>query len=140
MANNVTVRFEYRDNVQRFNLVYANGDSEQLALTCVGTELYRLEESSFVGDAVFGDTIRAVKSEDGSLLFKEIAEHSELITQSLILSAEFLQTERMRSILEKVMSAGGMWEQAFGGLLIIHAPQQVATAALDEIKEMSARR
>ena len=58
----------------------------------------------------------------------------------LILSAEFLQAERMRSILENVMSAGGMWEQAFGGLLIIHAPQQIATAVLDEIKEMSARR
>jgi hypothetical protein len=140
MANNVTVRFEYRGNVQRFNLVYANGDSEQLALTCVGRELYRLGESSFIGEAVYGDTICAEKAEDGSLLFKEIAERSKLITQSLILSAEFLQAERMRSILENVMSAGGMWEQAFGGLLIIHAPQEIATAVLDEIKEIWARR
>jgi hypothetical protein len=58
---------------------------------------------------------------------------SPLITQSWILSANALTTERVQRILRTVTDAGGMWEQAFGGLLIIHAPENVAQAIFDEV-------
>jgi hypothetical protein len=140
MADKVTVHFNYCDDFQRFHVVYGNGDSEQLALTCVGPEQYRLEESSFAGDAVYGDVINAKKAEDGSLLFQAIVERSKLVTHSCFLSAEFLTTEHMRAILDSVMAAGGMWEQAFGGLLIVHAPPDFATAVLEQIKDLWSKR
>jgi hypothetical protein len=60
----------------------ATGDSETLLLTLMGEDLFRLEESSFVTDAVYRDVIRATEAEDGALLFVEIAERSLLRTSA----------------------------------------------------------
>jgi hypothetical protein len=47
MPNDPTVHFEYNEaGDARSRAVYENGDSEQLKLTAVAPELYRLEESS----------------------------------------------------------------------------------------------
>src|SRR5579862_3060169 len=54
----------------------ATGDSEKLLLTPMGGDLFRLEESSFVTDAVYRDVIRPIETEHGALLFVEIAERS----------------------------------------------------------------
>jgi hypothetical protein len=102
-------------------------------LTEVGPDLYRLEESSFAGDAVYGDIIRADRSATGDLTFRGIVERSPLVTQSWILSADVLTTERIRRLLSTVTDAGGMREQAFGGLLMIHAPKNIAKAIFEEI-------
>ena len=99
--------------------------------------LYRLEESSFAGEAVYGDTIRALQMPDGTLLFREIVGRSPLTTQSWILSEKVLGTERIRSVLARVINAGGMWEQAFGGMLIVHTPPDIAETVFREITEMS---
>jgi hypothetical protein len=133
MPESPTVHFEFKRTGARFRLVYENGDSEQLALTSVGPDLYRMDESSFAGNAVYRDVIRTRVMADGALLFVEIAEHSTLTTQSFILSAETLPTERIQSILNRVMEAGGMWEQAFGGVLIVHTPAGVAESIGREI-------
>lgn len=133
MPTTPTVHFEFEDSIIRSRLVYENGDSEQLALTRVGPDLFRLDESSFAGDAVYGDTIRVKEMTDGALLFVEITDRSNLTTQSWILSAEVLKTERFQSILRGVMEAGGMWEQAFGGLLMVHTPPNIAKTISEQI-------
>lgn len=112
---------------------YANGDSERVMLTEAGSGLYRVEESSFAGDAVYGDIIRADKNTDGDLTFHEIVERSPLVTKSWIVSPDVLATERIQQLLDMVTEAGGMWEQAFGGLLIIHTPESVSKLISDEI-------
>jgi len=133
MPNDPTVHFEYNeDGAARSRVVYENGDSEQLKLTAVAPELYRLEESSFAGEAVYGDTIRAHR-----ILFREIAGRSTLTTQSWILSESVLGTERIRRVLARVINAGGMWEQAFGGMLIVHTPPDIAETVFREITETS---
>ena len=130
----IPVYFNFGEAGDGRNLIrYASGDSERLMLTEVGPDLYRLEESSFAGDAVYGDTIRANRSANGDLTFHGIVERSPLVTQRWILSADVLATERIRRILTKVTDAGGMWEQAFGGLLMIHAPENISKAIFDEI-------
>lgn len=140
MSNNPTVHFEYGDDdAERFHIKYENGDSEQLKLTEVGPGLYRLEESAFAGDAVYGDTIRAHRTPSDELIFREIADRSALITQSWILSAEVLAAPPIRAILASVMAAGGMWEQAFGGMLIVHTPPSMAQTVFDEITGASSR-
>jgi hypothetical protein len=121
------------DGDGRRSVTYRSGDSEKLMLTEVGSDLYRLEESSFAGDAVYGDTIRAERSSDGVLIFREIAQRSPLVTQSWILSADVFASESIKQILAAVINAGGMWEQAFGGLLMIHAPDSIAQTTFDEI-------
>jgi hypothetical protein len=55
-----------------------------------------------------------------------------------MLSKEVLATERFKEILATVMSAGGMWEQAFGGLLIVHTPPRVAETIFEQIRAAGA--
>ena len=130
----IPVHFNFGEAGDGRNLIrYANGDSERLMLTEAGPNLYRLEESSFAGDAVYGDIIRADRSANGDLTFHEIVERSSLVTHSWILSADVLASERIRQLLTTVVDAGGMWEQAFGGLLMIHAPENIAKAIFDEV-------
>jgi len=135
--NSPTVHFEFEDDRSRFRVLYENGDSEDLTMTKVGPNSYRLEESSFCGDGVYGDVIHCKPLHDGPLLFEKIAEHSKLITQSWILSSELFATDRVKSILDFVMEAGGMWEQAFGGLLIVHTPSEIAQTVLDRLEDAS---
>lgn len=132
----IPVHFDFGEADDGCSLLrYPSGDSERLMLTAVGPDLYRLEESSFVDDAVYGDTIRAETSANGDLLFSEIVLRSQLVTDSWILSADLLATERIRRLLTTVTDAGGMWEQAFGGLLMIHAPENIAKDIFDEINK-----
>jgi hypothetical protein len=86
------MHFEYEDSC----VVYENGDSEQLLLTNMGPDLYRLEESSLLFDAVYGDIIRVKMMADGALLFVEIAERSNLTTQRWILGMG-MTNERIQS-------------------------------------------
>lgn len=132
--SSIPVHFNFGEAGDERKLIrYEGGDSERLMLTAVGPDLYRLEESSFAGDAVYGDIIRADRSSNGDLTFRDIVERSPLVTQSWIISADVLSTERIKKILSTVIDAGGMWEQAFGGLLMIHAPENIAKAIFDEI-------
>jgi hypothetical protein len=133
MPTTPSVHFNYEDSTVRSHLVYENGDSEQLALLRVGPDLRRLEESSFAGDAVYGDIIRVREMDDGTLLFIEITNRSNFVTRSWILSADALATERIQSILKSVMKAGGMWEIAFGGLLMVHLPPDIAKSIFEQI-------
>lgn len=133
--NSPTPNFEYEKDRARFRVFYENGDSEDMAVTKIGPDLYRLEESLFVGDAVYGDVIRCKPTKDGSWLFEEIVERSKLKTQTCIMSRELLASDAVRSILDSVMEAGGMWEQVFGGVLIVHTPAEITEAVSDRLKK-----
>ena len=111
----------------------ATGDSERLLLTPVGENLFRAEESSFVTDAVYRDVIRATETQDGALLFVEIAERSPLVTNSWILSQELIQSTAIQSVLRLISDQGGNWEQVFGGGLIVHTIPATAKEIEEQI-------
>jgi hypothetical protein len=136
MSNKPTVHFEYCENTadRRTGLIFENGDSEWLMLAEVGGGLYRLEESSFAGDAMYGDTIHADATPNGDLIFRGFAERSALKSQSWVLSAELIESEPINAILANVTAAGGMWERAFGGVLLIHTPPAMADAISERIR------
>jgi hypothetical protein len=136
MPNNFTVHFEYGENNAdgRTHVVFENGDSEWLMLAEVGGGLYRLEESSFIGDAMYGDTIHADATPNGELMFRGFAVRSPLASQSWVLSAWLIDSEPMKAILAGVIAAGGMWERAFGGFLLIHTPPALADAISGQIR------
>lgn len=46
-----------------------------------------------------------------------------LVTESWLLSKDLIASAELREILHGVMAAGGNWEMAFGGLLILHLPK-----------------
>jgi hypothetical protein len=113
----------------------ATGDSETLLLTPVGENLFRVEESLFVTDAVYRDVIRVTETQDGALLFVEIAERSPLVTNSWILSQALIQSDAVQAVLKRIMKQGGNWEQVFGGGLIVHTSPEMA----EEVNEHMCR-
>jgi hypothetical protein len=58
---------------EELEFVFEDGSSEHLLATPVALNLYRLEESSALGEAVFGDVIEAEKRLDGRLHFKAMS-------------------------------------------------------------------
>lgn len=116
----------------------ARGDSETLLLTPMGEDLFRVEESSFITDAVYRDVIRATETEDGALLFVEIAERSPLVTNCYILSQDLVESDALQSILKQIMEQGGNWEHMFGGVLIVHVSSITAKEVEEKIRRMGA--
>jgi hypothetical protein len=109
------------------------GDSEWLLLTPVGENLFRVEESSFVTDAVYRDVIKATETQGGALLFVEIVERSPLITNSWVLSQELIQSDAIQSVLKQITNQGGNWERVFGGGLIVHTSPTTAKEIEEQI-------
>jgi hypothetical protein len=132
MAETPTVPIRYDGNEERM-LVFADGDSELLLLSAVGPDLFRLEESSLLGEGRYHDPIRVSRRDDNSLQFQEIVTPSGLQTEEWILSKDLMESHEFRLVLDWVMSVGGNWEQAFGGLLLVHVPPHVAEMAHSRI-------
>lgn len=59
MENLPSLHLRYGDDDGGARFWFENGDSEDLLVTSLGGDLYRLEQSSFIGDAMYGDVVRA---------------------------------------------------------------------------------
>ena len=116
---------------------YPDGSSEGLLVSSVGPNLYRLEESSMLGEAVFGDVIEAELTQDGSLRFKCVAAPSDMTTVNCLLTPEQMNAPGLQLLLDRIMSLGGNWERALGGLLMIHLPKSVDLDIEAEVKALS---
>ncbi len=137
MSNLPTVHLTYQGDNNRTRIVFDNGDSEDVTVTPLGSDLYRLEESSFWGEIRYLDVIRATVRDDGSLLFKEVVKPSELATESWVLSKEIMASGELRAVLDRVIALGGNWEQAFGGVLMVHVPKQSMEMIAAQIKSLN---
>ncbi|MFN7543640.1 MAG: DUF4265 domain-containing protein [Acidobacteriota bacterium] len=122
---------------QTFEISYPDESSEGLLVSPVGPNLYRLEESSLLGEAVFGDVIEAEPTQDGGLLFKRVAVPSGMTTVNCILTPEQIQAPGLQPLLDRIMSLGGNWERALDGLLMIHLPKSVDLNIEAEVKALS---
>jgi hypothetical protein len=119
----------------------ATGNSdERLLLTPIGGDLFRVEESSFITDAVYRDVIRTTETDDGAVLFVEITRRSPLVTNSWILSQELIQSDVVQSILKQIVDQGGNWEQVFGGGLIVHTSPTTANEIEEQIRSIAAEK
>jgi hypothetical protein len=118
----------------------ATGNSERLLLTPIGGDLFRVEESSFITDAVYRDVIRTTETDDAALLFVEITQRSPLVTNSWILGQELIQSDVLQSILKQIVDQGGNWEQVFGGGLIVHTSPTTANEIEEQIRSIAAEK
>lgn len=108
---------------QTIEVVYPDGSTEGLIMTAVGPRLFRLEESSILGEGVFGDVVEGDLDEEGRLRFRRVATASTMKTVSCFLTADQMNAPGLSSLLEQVQVLGGNWEQALGGILLVHLPQ-----------------
>lgn len=137
MPHDATVHVEYSGSDERTRIWFDNGDSEELLVTVVGCDLYRVEETSLFGDANYGDVIRASRRSDGGLLLLGIESRSDLVTQSWILSKDVLDSPECDLLLKDIMADGGNWERAFGGVLLVHTSASSAVATAGRVKALT---
>lgn len=119
--------------------VYSDGSREALLVTSIAHSRYRLEESSLLGEAVYGDVVEAEARPDGRLEFIRIAQESDMNTVSCILTPEQMEAPELQALLDRVVESGGNWERALGGVLLVHLPQSVIFDVETEIKTLTSR-
>ena len=129
-----TVHVEYPGDLQGTKVTYLNGDTEELLVTPVAADLFLLEESSLLGHVSYHDIIRATIGNDGSLNLVEVVKPSALVTHTWILPSNVVESVGFRSILSDVLKVGGHWEQAFGGVVLVHLPPQEAEKVQERIE------
>jgi hypothetical protein len=117
------------------HVTFEDGSTEDLLLTALGSNFYRAEKSSLLGEMSYKDVIQAEPLSDGSLRFLEIVTPSGPRTSSWILPKGIIESDGFRAILDYVMELGGNWEQVFGGLLLVHLPPEQANTIEARIKE-----
>jgi len=78
--------------------------------------------------------IKAKLLDDEVLQLSSVEVRSGLAVQSWILSEAIIAAPPFQAILGDVIAAGGNWEQAFGGLLLIHTPPDVATEIFGRVQ------
>ncbi len=118
-----------------YEVHFADGLTEQLSLTSLGSGSYRLEESSFFDDSInLGDVIAAEPIDEGRIRFVSVLGKSSYVTLRWAISKKVAESEGLTRFLEQVAAVGGLWEQAMGGMLILHLPQGSAFDAEGEFK------
>jgi hypothetical protein len=94
-----------------------------LPVTCVGTNLYRLDAVPYLSEiAGYGDIVEAEPAEAGRLRFVRVVQPSGWTTHDFISSREAIEGEAMQAVLRDVLDNGGYWEAIFGGFLFICLP------------------
>jgi hypothetical protein len=140
MPDAPTVHIAVRGEGAATRIYFDGGDSEDLILTPLGDDLYVLEESSLLGYASYKDVIRARRREDGDFSFISLERPSGFVMQSWPLTQDTIDSSDFGSILEQIMAVGGHWERAFGGLLLVHTPEDRMQEITDRIKALTKSR
>ncbi|WP_321473913.1 hypothetical protein [uncultured Paludibaculum sp.] len=103
-------------------IIFVDGYQEEVLAMPLGPNLYRLEESSMLSDARYHDVIEVERQPNGVLRLVRVVTPSGLKTTTWILQQTVFESERIKLLLDKVVSGGGAWEITFGGVLMVHLP------------------
>jgi hypothetical protein len=132
MSSEEKVEMNPTDVPRATQIALSEGDCEELLVTLVGPNLYRLEESSLLGEVMYHDVIEAEARTDGSLRLLRVVKPSGLKTASWILIESLFEASALTALLDKVVALGGNWEKTFGGMLTVHIPSAQESSIMGE--------
>jgi hypothetical protein len=97
---------------------------ESTQVTALGPDQYRLEATPVFSEAAaFGDIIEATKDAKEQLLFHRLVEKGHFRSYSYLLSLRVVESPEFTALCDEVLHLGGMWEQVFGGWVVLHVPE-----------------
>lgn len=124
-------------NTFRAKVTFGDVTIDDLLVSSLGENRYRLEEAPLLADSVFyGDIIEAEDRSNNSLLFTKVLEPSGMRHYDYILSRTVFESKQFEALLEKIDEAGGRWTQAFGGVFLVSLPQESELNPLHEIEKL----
>jgi hypothetical protein len=106
---------------------FPNDTTEDLLLTHVEGNHYRVESSSWLSDprVFYGDIIEVNPKGENSADFVRIVKRSGFRVSCCLVGQKTIESPLFQVLLNKIMQVGGNWERAFGGGLIVHLPAAV---------------
>ncbi|MGA2441305.1 MAG: DUF4265 domain-containing protein [Tepidisphaeraceae bacterium] len=111
-------------NTKREWKLHIPGEGVSFSAMCSHLEgsLYRLESIPFAAETIaYGDTFEGEDIGD-KLRVRWVVERAGRRNYSFILTQASCESAHLKSILATVGQQGGVWEQAFGGVLAISLP------------------
>ena len=98
--------------------------TESLIVLDLGGGLYRLEESPLSSEfAGWQDVVRCAPGPDGRLICTALVQPSGLHRERFITSMAYRESQNWADLKERIIAAGGNWEQIWGGIIILHYPE-----------------
>jgi Domain of unknown function (DUF4265) len=121
----------------RARITFGDITNDDLLVSSLGENRYRLEESPLLTESAFyGDIIEAERQADGSLLFTQVLERSGMKNYDYILPRSIFESDEFEKLLERIDEAGGHWTQAFSGVLLVSLPKESVLDIPQEIKKL----
>src|SRR5215510_10940752 len=114
-------------------ITFPGGGTEDLLVTPVGLNLYRLEESPIFGDAEYHDVIEAERLPGGHLRLVRVVTPSGFKTFTWLIRESEFDSPVFNALLDRVIAVGGNWERICGGMLKIHLPPEEASLVGDDL-------
>jgi hypothetical protein len=121
----------------RARITFGDVTNDELLVSSLGENRYRLEEAPLLTESVFyGDIVEAEKQADGSLLFTQVFERSGMKNYDYILPRSSFESAEFERLLERIDEAGGHWTQAFGGVLLVSMPPKSELNVSEEVEKL----
>lgn len=116
-------------------LSFADGITEEIPLTHVEDNQYRVEFSSMLTEprVFYGDVIEINPTGENSADFVRIVKRSGFVVSCRVIGQKIVESSLLQGLLDEIMRLGGNYERAFGGVLIVHLP---GAADFDVDKEL----
>jgi Domain of unknown function (DUF4265) len=104
-------------------IVFEEGVCEDIDAELIGGDQYRLLATPLCSSSVakLGDVVQ-LTNEGSVWRFERLLHSSPLIILEALVTLEIAQTLEFQAFLDHVREIGGVWEQAFGGVVFIHLP------------------
>ena len=124
-------------NSFRIRITFGDVTNDNLLVSSIGENRYRLEEAPLLAESIFyGDIVEAEHQSDGSLLFTKVLERSGMRHYDYILPRSVFESEGFEKLLERIDEAGGHWTQAFGGVFLVSLPKESELNLPQEIEKL----
>ena len=110
-------------DIRLIDIVY-DGTNEPIHCEKVSDTIYRCIESCIFIDLIkYGCEIE-VEEKDGKLTFLGLYKESPYADFFYVWSKEMIESKEVDRMKEEIMTLGGNWESAMGGVFIIHLPKE----------------
>jgi hypothetical protein len=97
---------------------------ETLSVQHIDENEYLLEESATFGDVKWHDIVELAPISNDEYLFVKVLQKSGFNVCTFVLSKQVIESQDLKDLLDHVISIGGNWEIAYGGVLFTHLPPE----------------
>ena len=112
--------------------------TETLRVAQIASGTYLLQDSSAFGEVYYGDLIEVLRDASGANQFVRVVSRSGLCVKTFILPETAFASDGLKRLLDRVVSLGGVWERAYGGVLFVHLPTGLDMDLDQEVQSLRA--